>query len=518
LKGRFRAHWLSLALLAPALVLAGLVTGWNLQGWPGRVDDDEGTYVSEAWAMIYEHHFAPYTYWYDHPPLGWAQIAVYGWITDSYHWVASAVMLGRDFMWGYTLIGCVLLYVLCRRLGLRRVAGAAAVVLFAASPLSVYYHRMVSLDNIGTVWLLAALAIAASKRNSLRAAFWSGVATAGGILSKETIAILLPSVVWMVWQHTDRQTRRWNLGIFGVTALLLLLSYPLFAALRGELFPGKGHVSLTWALWWQFFSRAGSGDPAVIGTGSNALLRFWMGMDPWLIGIGTAAALVALFIRRLRPLAIGMAIQVIVPFKGGYLPYFYVTAMLPFAAALIAGTGDSLWDPLAGGARGWAAQWTGPARTLARWAGRAVVVAGVVAFGVGAGPRWWHELDAQSHYNGDGPSITATHWVERYLPRSAVIVTDDYMWPDLKTDGMNPLWMWKVDGYPPESTADLAAGWKTIQYVAVTSETASVVAQSPRLATALAHSVPMASFGQDISVRQVLTVPISSQVRIRALP
>jgi hypothetical protein len=54
--------------------------------------------------------------------------------------------------------------------------------------------------------------------------------------------------------------------------------------------------------------------------------------------------------------------------------------------------------------------------------------------------------------------------------------------------------------------------------VAVTSETASVVAQSPRLATAFALSVLMASFGQDISVRQVLTVPISPHVRIRALP
>ena len=53
----------------------GLASGWNLQGWPGRVNDDEGIYVAEAWAMLVPHHISNYTYWYDHPFLGWAQMA-----------------------------------------------------------------------------------------------------------------------------------------------------------------------------------------------------------------------------------------------------------------------------------------------------------------------------------------------------------------------------------------------------------------------------------------------------------
>ncbi len=32
--------------------------------------DDEGTYVSQALAVL-DGSLAPYTYWYDHPPLGW---------------------------------------------------------------------------------------------------------------------------------------------------------------------------------------------------------------------------------------------------------------------------------------------------------------------------------------------------------------------------------------------------------------------------------------------------------------
>ena len=33
--------------------------------------DDEGTYASQAWSVTHLRALAPYTYWYDHPPLGW---------------------------------------------------------------------------------------------------------------------------------------------------------------------------------------------------------------------------------------------------------------------------------------------------------------------------------------------------------------------------------------------------------------------------------------------------------------
>ena len=48
-----------------------------------------------------------------------------------------------------------------------------------------------------------------------------------------------------------------------------------------------------------------------------------------------AATLPGLFTRRLRPLAFGLLLQTAMALTGGYLPYFYVTAMIPFAALLI---------------------------------------------------------------------------------------------------------------------------------------------------------------------------------------
>src|ERR1700722_10639206 len=154
---RFARHKVSAGVLAGLLVIVGLATAWNLEGWPGRVDDDEGTYVAQAWAIVYEHTLTHYSYWYDHPPLGWIQIAAFAWITDGFNRVAAAVFVGREFMWCLTLAGCVLLYVLCRRLRLRRATAAVAVLLFGLSPIAQYFHRMGSLDNIETLWGVAAL-------------------------------------------------------------------------------------------------------------------------------------------------------------------------------------------------------------------------------------------------------------------------------------------------------------------------------------------------------------------------
>ena len=222
------------------LAAVGVFTAWNMQGWPGRADDDEGTDVAEAWAMVYQHHLSHYTLLATTRRWAGRSWPAYIWVTGGFHWYPSAVMVGREFMWWVTLASCALLFVLCRRLEFRRTTAAVTVLLFGLSPLAIYYHRMVSLDNIGTMWLLAALVIAASRRRSLAAAFWSAVCMAVAVLSKETLAILLPLVVWLLWRHRPGPTRKWHLGVFATTFVELVAFYPLFAALRGELFPAPG--------------------------------------------------------------------------------------------------------------------------------------------------------------------------------------------------------------------------------------------------------------------------------------
>src|SRR3954465_9737148 len=68
-------------LLVAGLVVIGVAHALNLAGWP-RYFDDEGTYYSQAWAVEHLGSLAPYTYWYDHPPAGWLQMAALQWLPD----------------------------------------------------------------------------------------------------------------------------------------------------------------------------------------------------------------------------------------------------------------------------------------------------------------------------------------------------------------------------------------------------------------------------------------------------
>jgi hypothetical protein len=484
-----RSHKTSLISLGIALVLVGVATAWNLQGWPGRVDEDEGTYVAEAWAMISPHHLAHYTYWYDHPPLGWAQLAAYIWLTHGFARYPSAVMAGREFMLVVTLASSVLLYVLCRRLEFRRTAAAVTVVLFGLSPLAVYYHRMVSLDNIGTLWLLAAMVTATSRRRNLAAAFWSGVFSTVAVLSKETLGLLLPVVFWIIWQQAQRHTRKWHLAIYAATVALLTAFYPLYAALRGELFPGSGHVSLAWAMWWQLVERTGSGFIFSGGTAAHGLLTLWFGTDRWLLCAGAALVPTGLLIGRLRPVALGLLIQVVMAMTGGYLPFFYVTAMIPFAALLIGGIADTLWEPASS--------------RLVENMCRLLVVAAAIAALILVAPQWGSALVGQAGQNGDANSLAATAWVEKHVPKSAIVVVDDYLWLDLKRAGLHPLWMQKTSSNV-DSQGELPAGWRSIGYIVLSGQLSSQPGQLSLLRQALNHSVPIANF-DGIVVRRVIT-------------
>jgi hypothetical protein len=141
------------------------------------------------------------------------------------------------------------------------------------------------------------------------------------------------------------------------------------------------------------------------------------------------------------------------------------------------------------------------------------VLACAAAFAVLVAPGWARALQRQSTVRGDAGSLAATAWLERNVPGHAVVVVDDYIWPDLKIAGMNPVWMWKVDGDPQVTRVDLAHGWRSIQYIVMTSQASAMLSQLPTLTQALAHSVVVASFGEGVTVREVLlngVVPASS--------
>ena len=68
----------------------------------------------------------------------------------------------------------------------------------------------------------------------------------------------------------------------------------------------------------------------------------WLDIDAVLPVAGVLAAVAALAVRQIRPVAAALLLLAAMLLRPGYLPVPYMVAMLPLAALLIAGVGDSV--------------------------------------------------------------------------------------------------------------------------------------------------------------------------------
>jgi hypothetical protein len=504
-----RRHRTSLVVLSCLLVVVGVVHGVGMAGSPGPVDD-EGTYMAQAWAVQVRHALTPYTYWYDHPPVGWIQLAGWTFVTHAFSGATLAVVAGRRIMLLYALVDAALLYLIARRLRLSRVWASVAVLAFALSPLAVTYTRMVYLDNLAMPWLLAAFALALTPRRRLWTFGASGACFAVAVLSKETMLLFLPALVYQVWQRAHRSTRA-----FCVTAVvsvfgLLVVIYPLLALLKNELVPGRGHVSLVSAIAFQLDGRQSTGNPFDPSSQAHSLVAGWLHIDPWLPVAGLVCLPVGLYVRRLRPLAVAELIALLDVLRGGYLPVPFVIGLLPFSALLVAGTGSTLqglvrWDT---GRRAWAAA----------KGGVLLGAAGVLL--VFVAPVWASGLHGQMATDQVTQTAQAESWVEHHVPRTDRLLVDDTVWVDLVDHGFNRpyevVWFYKlgaVNNLDPSVRRTIGGGWRDFNYVIETlSMRAALVGSGsqalPQVAAAVAHSHPVATFGRGpdaVVIRRVTT-------------
>src|SRR5258708_3812600 len=74
--------WLEAVIVVLALAGTGVAHAYNLFNFP-RYELDEGTYMSNAWAIT-QGMLSPYPYGYGHPPLAWIQIAAWIKLTGVY--------------------------------------------------------------------------------------------------------------------------------------------------------------------------------------------------------------------------------------------------------------------------------------------------------------------------------------------------------------------------------------------------------------------------------------------------
>jgi hypothetical protein len=503
-----KAHWASIAVLLPILVAVGFVHASGMHLNPQRLDD-EGTYISQAWAVLHWNTLAHYTYWYDHPPLGWILTALYSAVTGAFVRAPNAVAAGREFMLLLQLVSAALLFVMARRLGLRRVAALGAVLLFSMSPLALEFHRAVYLDNVATPFVLAAFVLALSPERRLAAFAGSGFCFGVAALCKETSLLLLPALAWQLWRGTDQRTRRYSLAVAGTVFILTGSFYLLFAALRGELLPGPGHVSLMDGIAFQLFSRKASGSPFDPSTPSHQTIVSWLRRDPWLVAASVALLPACLAIRRSRPLAVALLILAVMVARPGYLPIPFVIAVLPFAALVVAVAADTAWgrplsDPhgLAGvGSSRWIIRGL---RVLRATAVGIVVVAAVNLIS----GDWWDRDRQLMSVDRDRPLTQAEQWIETNVPRESPILVDDSVWVDLVRSGRPPIrvvWFWKLDR-DPEIKARYPDGWRQFAYAISTTAVRGSFYELPYVSAALKHGTVVATFGTGEDQVQIVRV------------
>ncbi|MFD8716727.1 ArnT family glycosyltransferase [Streptomyces sp. NPDC059629] len=508
---RLRSSRADLLLCAVLLLAILAVQGWNIADYP-TLSDDEGTYLAQAWAVQEGRGLAHYTYWYDHPPLGWIQIALLTWIPSALDPGLMTVGSMRVAMLLVSAASAVLVYVLGRRLSLPRWAAGLGMALFGLSPLSVVLQREIFLDNIAVMWLLLAFCLAASPSRHLWHHFGAGLAAAAGVLTKETMLVVLPALLVTMWRHGHADTRKFALTGAVTACTLAGLSYPLFALLKGELLPGAGHVSLWDGIKYQM-SRPGSGFILDPGSGSYGVLHSWLYYDRVLPVGGLAGALLLLVVHRwsvtARALA-GPALAVVILAAvalrpGGYLPAMFIIGALPFLALVLAGATASVAHAAL---RRWRAEGERRAVTGGRYALAAVLALAAGAYVV---PKWYDGDRTAVTADANAPYRQASKWLGREVadPADTRVLVDDALWLDLVHEGYRPglgvIWFYKAD-LDPAVTKTLPHGWRDLDYVVASPTVRRDARDLPNVRAALRHSIPVAVFGTGadrVEIRQI---------------
>jgi glycosyltransferase XagB len=505
LRGAARAR-VDLIVLVALLLVVGTVMATNAVHWPAT-QFDEGTYVSDAWALQHG-KLAPYTYSYGHPPLAWLLIFLWTWTVGLFGHTTFSIDAGRGFMVFVAVVSCSLLYTLARRLGFGRVSASVAVLLFGLSPLAVFFHRAVLLDNPAMAWALAAFVLAVTPERRLWAFAGSGACFAASVLCKETFFVLLPALIFAAIQNTDPRTRRYCWTLFMSFFVVIAIAYPLYAVLKGELLPGPGHVSLIGYMFVQLVSRKGTGSLFSAHSQTHVLVGQWLHLDPWLLGAALALSPVALARRSTRPIALAFLIQILVILRPGYLPNMYVLQLLPFAALIVPAAIASLchrWRAIKdrGFALTWAAYVTFPAL---------VVLVGVIV-------RWTGADATAMTSQPDNPTRAAQRWIVDHVGRSQRMIVADEFYVYLIQHGFNHqpvkggffsttiVSYWPLD-YDPAVRREFPQGWRDFTYVVSTEAMRDSTYQTPTATEALSHSSVVVSFGRGtgrVEIRKIST-------------
>jgi hypothetical protein len=493
-----RRNRVDIGIVLMLMVGLGMVHAAGMTSFPARFDD-EGAYMSQAWAVLTRFDLSHYTYWYDHPPVGWLLLAGYSGLTGGLWRAPYGVAAGREAMLVFHLASVALLYVLAQRLGLRRLYAVIVVLLFGLSPLGIFYHRMVLLDNLAMPFLLAGFVLVLSPQRRLGAHVSAAAALAIAVLTREILVLFVPFAVWLYWKNTNPENRRYSVALTATTFFGLMLLYPMFAVLRGELFPGPNRVSLLGAISWQLFDRQGSGSVFDPNSPAGEVTASWLTLDPWILLMGVAMGLVIIFVPRLRWVGMVVILQGLILLRPGYLPVMFVVPVLPFLALSIGGVLDEAW-------RMSSHRQPGRRSTVAMWVRRGLVATAVAALAVVVFPTYQTGVVRAATFDADRPFAQAHRWLDENLAPDDVVFVDGALWLDVVQSGHpeeNTIWFYKLDSDPG---VELPGGWEAVDYIVSSEVIRNSLYDLPQMEAAMEQSEPVTVFGDGegrVEIRRV---------------
>jgi len=213
------------------VLAAGLLCFWRLD-CPLQ-EPEETLYAEVSRQMLVEDSFVvPLRHgreFYDKPPLlYWLVIGSYE-LFGVHDWAARLVPAGAAFL-------CVLATYLWGKATVGPRAALAGALMLCLAPRYAQMARMVTMNALLTLWVVAALAAAhqALRGGVLRRRWWllSALACGLGFLSKGPVAVALVAVPVMLYQLLDRRAARAGLGWWvAYGAVVLLVALPWFVAL-----------------------------------------------------------------------------------------------------------------------------------------------------------------------------------------------------------------------------------------------------------------------------------------------
>ena len=503
-------------LVLVILLIAGLAHGINMFHYP-YYEDDEGTYLSQAWAVVHLGRLAYYTYWYDHAPAGWIQLA--GWLalTGGFRTFGSAMNSGRVFMLVLQLGSTFVLYRIARIISKSWAIATIVTLLFALSPYGLYYHRRILLDNIMTFWMLLSILFLLAKQVSLKNVWLSAISLAVSILSKEVAAFVIPALAYFVWIRTDRSHRAIAFTSWVILIIAILSIYPLMAILKGELFPtgtflggSNPHVSLIGSVSYQGSRGSDAGLFSLHSFFWSNLIP-WIQSDPLLVIGGSLSAFILLFFTKKQPLIAipGLVTLSLWAFlaRGGVLLGFYLIPLIPLMALNIGLILGMLVQPVKKclisflKTKGSFNHLIQP--TLALFC--IIILLLVVpppSTGTGYGaPNLGDKQDPLIYWNGAqaDDQVAAINWVEQHLSTNSRIIIDMYMWPELHTHGYKYVhYYWKLDEDPAIRNGVFHNNWKNIDYIITTPQMLSDMKATDMtiLEEPISHSKVIAQFNK----------------------